>query len=99
MLLVDSDVEPPDARTRRAYALSSMATTGLFVVVSSSPMARVAALSIAAMKGPEGALHSGFASFDLALDWIDERRPGVRFRLSAMRDKLLALPARALTYR
>jgi hypothetical protein len=90
LLLVDADVEPPDAHARTAYATAAITTSGLFVVVSPSPRARMAALAIAAMKGEGGAKHAGYADFELALDWVEQRRPAIRFRLVAMRAKLFA---------
>lgn len=90
MLLVDADVEPPDPETRTAYATAATTTSGLFVVVSTSMRARMAALSIAAMKGGVGAEHAGYADFELALIWLEQRRPGISFRLVAMRAQLFS---------
>ncbi len=96
MLLVDANVEPPGAPLRQAYAKDSAVRSGLFVVVSPSLRARSAALSISALKGEVGAQHAAFADFEMALDWIDALRPGVRFKLGGMRARLVAETRRDL---
>jgi hypothetical protein len=96
ILLVDADVEPPGAPLRQTYAKDSAERSGLFVVVSPSLRARSAALSISALKGVAGAQHAAFADFEMALDWIDCLRPGVRFKLAGMRARLVAETRRDL---